>query len=205
MDMLVEAGHMEWQGSLRATYDKYLYPDVLEYENKEMWSWVEKNYVTDLFQFDTAVGLQAAQRIKPKSLIELATANSIMRLMVSGENAEQPIDTYIRYKNDINQWYSCMRDEYHLTENEIKTVEPYLLQVYGVGDTQEIVMEISMDEHISGFDVAQANKLRKGISKKDKDLQAAMKKMFFEHGKEINTSENLLTYIWIEVVGKQLG
>lgn len=32
-----------------------------------------------------------------------------------------------------------------------------------------------------------------------------MKKMFFEHGKEIGTSENLLNYIWKEVIGKQLG
>ena len=125
--------------------------------------------------------------------------------MVSEPGAEQPIDTYIRYKNDINQWYSCMRDDYRLTEEEIKILEPYLLPVYGVGDTQEIVMELSMDEHISGFDVAQSNKLRKGISKKDKDLQAKMKKMFFEHGKEIHTSENLLNYIWKEVIGKQLG
>lgn len=205
MDMLVQAGYMKWQGSLRATYDKYLHPDVLDYETKEMWDWIGENKVMNLFQFDTPVGLQAAKRIQPHSLPELAAANSIMRLMVSEQGAEQPIDTYIRYKNDINQWYSCMRDEYHLTDEEIHTVEPYLLPVYGVGDTQEIVMELSMDEHISGFDVAQANKLRKGISKKDKDLQAKMKTMFFEHGKEINTSENLLNYIWKEVVGKQLG
>lgn len=205
MNLLIDAGYMKWQGSLRATYNKYLHPDVLDYDTKEMWDMVAKNDVTDLFQFDTAVGLQAAKRIKPHSLIELATANSIMRLMVSGEGAEQPIDTYIRYKNDINEWYKCMRDEYHLTESEIKILEKYLLPVYGVGDTQEIVMEISMDDHISGFNVTQSNKLRKGIAKKDEKLQEAMKKMFFEHGKEIGTSENLLNYIWKEVIGKQLG
>lgn len=205
MDMLIKAGYMEWQGTLRATYDKYLHPDVLDYETEEMWDWVAENKVMNLFQFDTQVGLQAAQRIKPHSLVELATANSIMRLMVTEEGAEQPIDTYIRYKNDISQWYKCMREEYHLTADEIKVVEPYLLPVYGVGDTQEIVMRLSMDGNISGFDVAQANKLRKGIAKKDKDLQAATKKMFFEYGKKIGTSENLLTYIWKEVVGKQLG
>lgn len=205
MDMLIAAGHMEWQGSLRATYNKYLHPDVLDYTTPEMWDWIGENKVVNLFQFDTQVGLQAVKRIKPHSLVELATANSIMRLMVSEQGAEQPIDTYIRYKNDISQWYSCMRDQYHLTEDEIHTVESYLLPVYGVGDTQEIVMELSMDDHISGFDVAQSNKLRKGISKKDKDLQAKMKQMFFEHGKEIGTSENLLNYIWKEVVGKQLG
>ena len=205
MNLLIDAGYMKWQGSLRATYNKYLHPDVLDYDTKEMWDMVAKNDVTDLFQFDTAVGLQAAKRIKPHSLVELATANSIMRLMVSGEGAEQPIDTYIRYKNNINEWYKCMRDEYHLTESEIKILEKYLLPVYGVGDTQEIVMEISMDDHISGFNVTQSNKLRKGIAKKDEKLQEAMKKMFFEHGKEIGTSENLLNYIWKEVIGKQLG
>lgn len=205
MNLLIDAGYMKWQGSLRATYNKYLHPDVLDYDTKEMWDMVAKNDVTDLFQFDTAVGLQAAKRIKPHSLVELATANSIMRLMVSGEGAEQPIDTYIRYKNDINEWYKCMRDEYRLAESEIKILEKYLLPVYGVGDTQEIVMEISMDDHISGFNVTQSNKLRKGIAKKDEKLQEAMKKMFFEHGKEIGTSENLLNYIWKEVIGKQLG
>lgn len=205
MDMLIEAGYMKWQGSLRDTYNKYLHPDVLDYDTKEMWDMVARNDVTDLFQFDTTVGLQAAKRIKPHSLVELATANSIMRLMVSGEDAEQPMDTYIRYKNDISQWYKCMREEYHLTENEIKIMEKYLLPVYGVGDTQEIVMEISMDKHVSDFNVALSNKLRKGISKKDEALQQAMKKKFFEHGKKIGTSNNLLNYIWKEVIGKQLG
>lgn len=205
MELLIKAGYMEWQGTLRDTYNKYLHPDVLDYETKEMWDMVAENSVTDLFQFDTPVGLQAAKRIKPHSLVELATANSIMRLMVSGEGAEQPIDTYIRYKNDISEWYKCMRKQYRLTEDEINVLEKYLLPVYGVGDTQEIVMEISMDEHISDFNVTQSNKLRKGISKKDKELQAAMKEMFFEHGKEIGTSENLLNYIWKEVIGKQLG
>lgn len=205
MDLLIESGHMKWQGTLRDTYNKYLHPDVLDYDTKKMWDMVSNNDVTDLFQFDTAVGLQAAKRIKPHSLVELATANSIMRLMVSEEGAEQPIDTYIRYKNDITQWYDCMRSQYHLTEEEIKILEKYLLPVYGVGETQEIVMEISMDEHISGFNVAQSNKLRKGIAKKDQELQKAMKKMFFEHGKEIGTSKNLLNYIWKEVIGKQLG
>lgn len=41
--------------------------------------------------------------------------------------------------------------------------------------------------------------------KKNKDLQQKMKSMFFEHGREIGTSDNLLNYIWKEVVGKQLG
>ena len=125
--------------------------------------------------------------------------------MVTGEDAEQPMDTYIRYKNDINQWYSCMKDDYDLTDEEVKTVEPYLLPVYGVGDTQEVVMELSMDKHIADFGIAESNKLRRSIAKKKKDLQAEMKEEFFQRGTEIGTSRNLLNYIWKEVVGKQLG
>lgn len=50
MDMLVESGHMKWQGSLRKTYDKYLHPDVLDYDTQEMWDWVGEGMVSDLFQ-----------------------------------------------------------------------------------------------------------------------------------------------------------
>lgn len=205
MDLLIKDGYMEWQGSLRATYNKYLHPDVLDYDTREMWDLLGTNSIPDVFQFDTQVGLQAVKQIKPHSLIEMASANSIMRLMVTEEGAEQPIDTYIRYKENIEEWYKCMREDYSLREDEIAILEKYLLPLYGVGDTQEVVMELAMDEHISNFNVTLSNKLRKGISKKDKDLQAAMKKMFFEHGKKINTSDNLLNYIWKEVIGKQLG
>ena len=37
MNLLIDAGYMKWQGSLRATYNKYLHPDVLDYDTKEMW------------------------------------------------------------------------------------------------------------------------------------------------------------------------
>ena len=66
-------------------------------------------------------------------------------------------------------------------------------------------MQLSMDPKISGFNVKQSNLLRKSISKKSKELQLEMKEYFFKHGKEIGTSDNLLNYIWDEVVGKQLG
>ena len=61
MELLIEAGHMKWQGSLRDTYNKYLHPDVLDYETPEMWDWIGENKVVDLFQFDSSTGLQAAE------------------------------------------------------------------------------------------------------------------------------------------------
>lgn len=205
MELLIKKGYMEWQGSLRDTYNKYLHPDVLNYNDSEMWDAVGEGKITNLFQFDTDVGKQAIKKIKPRSLVDLATSSTIMRLMLSEEGAEQPIDTYVRYKNNINEWYSCMRDEYHLTEDEIHILEKYLLSSFGLGPTQEDVMLISMDEGIAGFDVKTSNLLRKSISKKDKSLQHKMKEMFFEKGHEQGASNNILNYVWKEVVGRQLG
>ena len=204
MDMLIESGYMEWQGTLRDTYDKYLHPDILDYDTQEMWDWIGENKVNDLFQFDTQVGLQSAKRIKPHNLWDLMTANSVMRLAVSGSDVEQPIDTYIRYKNNINEWYKDMH-KYHLTDHEINIMEKYLKQYNGVGSTQEDVMEICMDSEVANFSVTDSNKLRKSISKKDIELQQKMKEKVFEAGKKIGTSKNLLNYFWYEVVGKQLG
>ena len=204
MDYLIEYGKIEWQGSLRKTYNKYLHPDVLDYDTPEMWDMVGRGEITDLFQFDSPVGRVAIDKIKPRSLVELATASSVMRLMEK-DGEEQPIDTYVRYKNDISQWYDCMRNDYHLTEDEIKIIEKYLLKFHGIGATQEDVMLISMDEKISGFDVKNSNILRKGISKKDKQVQYNMKEKFFTDGLANGASENLLNYVWEQVVGKQLG
>lgn len=205
MELLIEKGYIKWQGSLRDTYNKYLHPDVLDYESSKMWDMVGNGEITDLFQFDTAVGKQAISKIKPRNLVDLATSSTIMRLMISDRDAEQPIDTYVRYKNNIQEWYDCMRNDYKLTDDEVHTLEKYLLSSYGLGPTQEDVMQITMDEKISNFTVKESNLIRKGISKKDKSLQHRMKEMFFEKGKEHGASDNILNYVWKEVVGKQLG
>lgn len=54
MDLLLKDGRMEWQGSLRKTYEKYLHPRNLTY-GKEMWVPTWNNEVLDVFQLDTPV------------------------------------------------------------------------------------------------------------------------------------------------------
>lgn len=205
MDYLLDADKIQWQGDLKSTYYKYFHPDVLDYNTPEMWDIVGEGKVTDLFQFDTSVGKQAIKKIKPRSLVELATASTMMRLMASEEGQKQPMDVYVEYKGDINKWYKCMREDYHLTEDEIKILEEYLLEFHGVGGTQEDVMKLSMEPKICNFGLKEANMLRKGIAKKNKDLQKKMKDLVFERGHEVGTSDNMLNYFWKEVVGKQLG
>ena len=159
MEFLVEYGYIEWQGSLRKTYDKYFHPDVLDYESEDMWKMAWNGNIVNLFQFQTAVGGQAIAKIKPKNLTELGVANSVMRLMGSNSN-EQPLDVYVKYKNDISKWYDKMH-EYHLTDDEIKIIEKHLTHVAGMATMQEEVMLLVMDENISNFSMKEANKLRK--------------------------------------------
>ena len=83
-----------------------------------------------------------------------------MRLMCDGE---QPLDIFVRHKKHINEWYLEMNNA-GLNEEEQMLMEKYLANVYGVAGSQEIVMQLSMDPHISGFSVPEANKLRKGIA-----------------------------------------
>lgn len=161
LDMLLEHGEIEWQGSLRATFNKYLHPQNINFNEPKLYEMLGSGEVMDLFQFSTEVGHLAATKVKPKNLLETAAANSLMRLMSEGE--EQPIDTFIKYKNDISLWYEEMKS-YGLNDEEIKVMEEHLLKLNGVADTQESVMLLSMDKRIAGFDVKWANKLRKAIA-----------------------------------------
>lgn len=160
--MLLDHKEIEWKGNLRKTFNYYLLPDKIEKENNEIYEMLGTGEILDLFQFSTEVGVQAAKKVKPNNLLEVASTNSLIRLMSDDE--EQPIDTFIKFKNDISLWYQEMR-EFGLNEEEIKILEKHLLKLNGVADTQESVMLLSMDENIAGFNVEWANKLRKAIAK----------------------------------------
>ena len=202
MNTLLEEGKMEWRGTIRDTYNYYLHPDVINYTNKDMWKMLYSGDVTNAFQYEGTVGHQALMKIQPQTFLELVTGNSLMRLANKG--GEQPLDKYVRFKNDISLWYKEMR-EYGLNEDEITVLEPHLLHLYGIADTQETVMEISMDSKISNFTLTQANKLRKGISKKSKKTIEDSKKLFFEEGLKNKTRQLLLDYVWEYQITPSLG
>ena len=54
MNLLLKDGLMEWQGSLKSTYFKYLGPDVIDYDNQQMWELVGENKIISLFQWTHA-------------------------------------------------------------------------------------------------------------------------------------------------------
>lgn len=203
MDLLLKNGKIEWQGSLKATYDKYLHPDVLEYENPEMWELLYSGEVINAFQFETLVGKSALQKVKPHKLQEVITANSLMRLSV--KEGEQPIDKYVRHKHNIDIWYQEMADA-GLNQEEINILKKHLLTQYGIASMQEDVMLLSMDEKIANFDLVGANKLRKAIAKtKAKDMIEPIRKEFIESGLKTGNRLEMVNYVWDKCVTPQLG
>ncbi len=203
LNWMLEDEVIEWQGSLKSTYNKYIHPDVINKTEPSMYDSLYNREIPSCFQFDTPVGNQAVQLIHPSSLLELATGNSVMRLM-SSDGGELPLNTYAKFKSNINLWYKEMK-EAGLNENEQHILEKYLLPLYGVADSQEVMMLLSMDSNISGFTIGEANILRKAVAKKKKDVLEKGKNLFYEKGINLGTSMNMLDYVWNVQIMRQAG
>ncbi len=203
LDLLLEDGAIEYKGSLKNTYESYIHPDVLDYETQEMWDLMGSGEVINLFQFDTPVGAQCAKKIKPHSLVDAASANSLMRLMAD-QGAEQPADRYLRMKKNIQLWYDEM-NSYGLTKEEVEILEPHYLPVYGTPNTQEDMMETLMNPKITNFDLLLANKARKIVAKKKTKEVAGFEELFYEKGQEQGCRKEFSTYIWNTCIKPQLG
>lgn len=200
INFLQEHGEIESDLTLREVYNKYFHPNVLPIDSREIWEKIQNVEVLDLFQFDSTVGSQAAKKIKPQSIMELADANGLMRLMTAEKGAETPMDKYVRFKNNLDLWYKEMRD-YGLTPEEQKSLEPHFLRSYGVPPSQEQMMTMLMDKNICGFSLAEANTARKIVGKKQMDKIPALKEQIFNYA----ASSALAHYIWDCGVGPQLG
>ena len=186
--------------TLREVYDKYLHPEVLPLDDKTIWKALQENSVLNIFQFDSDVGSQAAKKIKPTNIMEMADANGLMRLMTAEKGAETPMERYIRYKNNIDLWYKEM-DRAGLTKEEQTVLEPYFKQSYGVPPSQEQLMRMLMDDKICGFSLKEANAARKIVGKKQMAKIPELHQQILDKA----TSSALGKYIWECGVGPQMG
>lgn len=202
-ELLLKYHKIQWQGSLRSTYNTYLHPDKLDYNTKEMWDACSRGEITDLFQFITPVGGQCIRKIKPHNIIEMTNANSLMRITVDGD--VQPVDKFLAYKKDRNLWYDELKEYGIENPNEIKALQEVLDYCYGCPSMQEDVMELCMHSSIAGFGLADADKARKIIAKKKKEDVAGLKEKFYNSVKEHGNSINVANYVWEQCIKPQLA
>ena len=191
LDTLVQNGKMEWKGNLRDTYNYYLSYDVLEKDNKEMWDLLPT--MTNAFQYDTRAGKEALRKIGAQNLTELTLANGLMRLAVP--DGEQPMDKYVRYRKDINEWYADMT-EYGIDDSEQEIFKRLLSKYNGVLISQEQMMIILMDKEVCNFTLKEADKARKAVAKKNPQALAETEERLYTKGAECGRSKAFLDYLW---------
>lgn len=136
LDLLKDYGYIEDKGNLRDTYESVIGIYNLERESPEMWKMIWNHKIQSLFQMEQQSGIQGIALTRPQSVDDLAILNSVIRLMAQEKGAEQPLNKYSRFKNNISLWYDEM-DSYGLTEEEQRLLEPILKISYGLCESQE--------------------------------------------------------------------
>jgi DNA polymerase III, alpha subunit len=149
-------------------------------------------------------GIQGIALARPSSVDDLATLNSVIRLMAQEKGAEQPLNKFARFKADINEWYKEM-EEYGLTKEEQEVLEPILGSSNGICESQERFMQLVQLPECGGFDLTWADRLRKSIAKKNPAEYDKLTKEYFENQKEKGLSKNLCNYVWNVLVATSRG
>lgn len=204
LDLLLKDGLIEDQGSLKKTYEKYIGVYTLERDSKKMWEKLWNHEVISFFQMEKESGIKAISLAKPNSVDDLATLNSVIRLMAQEKGAEQPLDKFARFKEDITQWYAEM-DSYGLTKDEQKILIDILGVSYGICEAQEYLMILVQHPQIGGFSLGWADRLRKAVGKKKPKEFLQLQEEFFANAKEKKLSKNLTNYVWNVLISTQRG
>ena len=204
LDLLAEQGYVEYNGNLKQMYEKTIGIYNLEREDREMWQMTWDHKVQSLFQMEKQSGIQGIALTHPESVDDLATLNSVIRLMAQEKGAEQPLNKFARFKKNINLWYQEM-DDYGLTLEEQKILEPIIKLSYGICESQEGFMQLVQMPECGGFDLTWADRLRKSIAKKNPAEYEKLTKEYFEEVEKKGLSKNLCNYVWNVLVATSRG
>lgn len=204
LDLLTEAGYIDKNLSLKERYFKFLGPYNINRDDPKMWENIWNGKVISLFQMEQDSGIKGIKLIKPKSVEELAVLNSVIRLMASEKGAEQPLDTWARYREDITQWYDEMR-EYGLKEEDVQWLAHHPAITQGMCESQESAMILVQEEKCGGNSLAWADRMRKGIAKKKPAELAKIREEYYANAEKKGCDKKLVTYVLEKLISCQFG
>ena len=199
-DLLVQDNLIQKQEDFRTTFNKYFSVDNLDDSNQDMYDKLFNGEVIEAFQFSAPQGEKGLKQVNARNVTDLVSASALIRLR--SDSTEQPLQKYVRFRNDHQEWENEMIDN-GLTSEE-RTVLHELLDDYnGICLSQEKLMVLSMK--IAGFDLGEANKIRKAIAKKNAKLQEIQHDHFMEKGLALGRRKEFLDYVWKYCVEIQKG
>lgn len=204
LDLLIEYGKIEKKPTLKETYESVIGIYNLERDDPDMWKMVWDHKIQSLFQMEKQSGIQGIQLIHPKSVTELATLNSVIRLMAQDCDSERPLETWAKYRKNINLWYKEMR-QHGLTQEEIDWLAQSPVITNGICESQEGLMSLVQEPRLGGNSLTFADRCRKGVAKKQGKLFEECEEEFYKNVKEKSCSEKLAHYVWDVLLAVQRG
>lgn len=159
-------------------------------ECKLCWDLIGSGNTKGCFQLESRLGQMMAKKLKPENIEQLAALISILRpgCLEAVRDGKNVSNHYIDKKNGEESI-----DYYH------ESLRPILEKTYGEMIYQEQAMQIV--QTIAGFDLQEADMLRKAIGKKKPEEMAKIKKKFIRGCKKVNvvnSDEAKEIFGWIE-------
>ncbi|HAD96353.1 MAG TPA: DNA polymerase III subunit alpha, partial [Cryomorphaceae bacterium] len=153
-------------------------PDQIPLDDPKTFELYQRGETNGTFQFERAGMQKHLKALKPDKFEDLIAMNALYR--------PGPLE-YI--PNFIKRKHGEEEISYDLAE-----MEEYLAETYGITVYQEQVMLLS--QKLAGFTKGEADKLRKAMGKKLRDVLDQMKPKFIEGGKERGHDPDILEKVW---------
>lgn len=159
-------------------------------ECTKTWDLISEGNTKGCFQLESRLGQSISKKLKPSNIEQLSALISILRpgCLEAFRNGKSVTNHYIDKKNGAESV-----DYYHDSLKDI------LDTTYGEMIYQEQAMQIT--QKIAGFDLQEADMLRKAIGKKKPEEMAKVKKKFLSGCKKlgtVNSEQATEIFTWIE-------
>ena len=146
---------------------------MIDLKDQKSWNLYKDGMTKGLFQLESNLGRAWSKRLAPENIEELAALIALIRpgclkAIIDGKSMTQRFVDRKHKKEEVSYLH--------------ESLESILKPTYGVLVYQEQSMKIA--QVLAGFDLQEADDLRKAIGKKKADLMAVIKKRFVKGADE---------------------
>ena len=147
--------------------------DINNFEDSNVWDLICEGNTKGVFQLESSLGRHWAKKTKPRSINELAALISLIRpgVLKAKVDGKSMADHYVDRKEN--------KDPVTYPHDSLEAI---LSETFGVLVYQEQSMKIA--QVLAGFDLKEADALRKAIGKKKADLMEKVKTKFLQGTKK---------------------
>lgn len=160
---------------IHGQHDAIIYdPEDINLECEATWDLISSGKTKGIFQLESSLGKHWAKRLKPRNMEHLSALMAVLRPgCMQSRNADgvSMTELYCRRKNGEEP-----------VNIECEAISPILETTYNVLCYQEQSMKIA--QVVAGFNLQEADQLRKAIGHKDTEIMSQTRKTFIEKAKE---------------------